>query len=397
MVDRSEILHFKKRLKRGNFTAVWKKASQVFSLTTGLLLVLTLAACSAPYRTSSQTTKIAGSRANDTPVPGIQLSGLTPTIPLASPSARVTPSPSATVTPLPLPTSTPDPYEDLRIDYLAGRSYGEGQIQVEETLAVNKTFSQTLISYPSDGLKIYGFMNTPRRGSPPYPVVIALHGYIDPGVYNTLDYTTRYADALASVGYLVLHPNLRGYPPSDSGDNLLRVGMAVDVLNLIALVKEWGGKPGPLQSADPGAIGIWGHSMGGGIATHVITVNSDVRAAVLYAAMSGDERQNFEAINGWSGGQRGNEELAVPVEELTSISPINYLDRIHAAVSIHHGLSDELVPLEWSLDLCDRLQKLGKPVECFTYPGETHTFYGNGDQLLIQRTVEFFNRILRGN
>jgi dienelactone hydrolase len=31
---------------------------------------------------------------------------------------------------------------------------------------------------------------------------------IDPAIYNTLDYTTLYADALASAGYIVLHPNL---------------------------------------------------------------------------------------------------------------------------------------------------------------------------------------------
>ncbi len=135
--------------------------------------------------------------------------------------------------------------------------------------------------------------------------------------------------------------------------------------------------------------------MGGGIVTRVITVNSDVRAAVLYAPMSGDEKQNFEAISQWSGGTRGLAELAVPENELLRISPIYYLDRIQAAVSINHGLSDQLVPLSWSLDLCSKLQELGKIVECFTYKGEPHTFYGDGDALFIQRTIEFFDHYLR--
>jgi dipeptidyl aminopeptidase/acylaminoacyl peptidase len=262
-------------------------------------------------------------------------------------------------------------------------------------MAVTQAFTRTMFAYPSDGLNIFGFMDVPRRGQPPYPVVIALHGYIDPSTYNTLDYTTRYADSLANAGYLVLHPNLRGYLPSDSGSNLLRVGMAIDVLNLIALVKQQSGLPGPLQLADSNAIGLWGHSMGGGISIRVLTVSRDVRAAVLYAPMSGDEKQNFTAINQWSGGTRGLEEVEIPDQELLTISPIFYLDRIQAAISIHHGENDQLIPPEWSADLCQRLQNLGKDVECFTYPGQLHTFSGEGELLLKQRVIDFFNRKLR--
>jgi hypothetical protein len=34
-------------------------------------------------------------------------------------------------------------------------------------------------------------------------------------------------------------------------------------------------------------------------------------------------------------------------------------------------------------------------VECFSYPGQPHTFFGDGDQVFIQRTVDFYNRYLR--
>ena len=301
-----------------------------------------------------------------------------------------TPEPTST----PSPTSTPDPYYAWTIDFLKGRQYGGGEILAQDTLLVTSYYTRTLITYPSDDLEIYGFLNVPR-GEGPFPVVIALHGYIEPAIYQTLDYTTGYADTLARAGFLVLHPNLRGYPPSDEGEDLFRVGMAVDVLNLIALVQEQSGQPGLLEKADSAAIGLWGHSMGGGITTRVITVNPAVRAAVLYAAMSGDERQNYEAINQWSDGVRGLDELAFPEEQLTRVSPIYFLEQIQAAVSIHHGVSDELVPLEWSQDLCQRLQTLGKFVECFDYPKMTHTFYGEGEQLFNQRVIEFFNRELR--
>ena len=238
-------------------------------------------------------------------------------------------------------------------------------------------------------------MNIPQ-GEGPFPIVIAIHGYIDPQVYRTLDYTTGYADALARAGYLVIHPNLRNYPPSDNGFDLFRVGMAVDVLNLIEIVQSNGSTDSALEAADPQRIGLWGHSMGGGIATRVISINPDVRAVVLYGAMSGDERKNFEAIFRWSQGERGSDELSFSEDEMQRISPISYLDRIQSAVSIHHGRSDDLVPLTWSNDLCEQLRNLDKQVECYIYDGQPHTFVGEGNDRFIQRTLEFYDRFLRG-
>ena len=255
-------------------------------------------------------------------------------------------------------------------------------------------FTRYLIRYPSDGLNIYGFANIPNDDQV-HPVIIALHGYIDPSIYYTLDYTTMYADALANAGYIVLHPNLRGYQPSDDGENLFRVGMAIDVLNLIALVQAQSAGTDALRTADPNAIGLWGHSMGGGITTRVITVTQDVKAAVLYAAMTGDEQTNYNAIREWSGQTRGLEELNVPVEALPNISSMYFFGNITAAVSIHHGTADELVPMEWSQTTCGELQSLGKDVECFYYENMPHTFYGDGNLQFIQNTVDFFNRHLK--
>lgn len=320
--------------------------------------------------------------------------------PAATPALTSTPLATATHFPTSIPTlpptlsPTPDPYFTWTIDYLRSRTYGGGQIEFLEVLGQNLYFTRYLIRYPSDGLNIYGFANIPNEvGS--YPVIIALHGYIDPAIYDTLDYTTHYADALASAGYIVLHPNLRGYAPSDSGENLFRVGMAIDVLNLIALVQLQSGGTDPLGTASPDRIGLWGHSMGGGISTRVLTVTDDVRAAVLYAAMSGDERKNFEAIYQWSGQARGLEELNVPTEALNRISPMYFLGDINAAVSIHHGTADELVPLEWSVTTCDQLTILGKNAECIYYENMPHTFYGSGDEEFIQNTVQFFNQNLK--
>lgn len=294
------------------------------------------------------------------------------------------------------PQLGPDPYAGLAIDDLRRRSYGEGELRVIEPLGVTDAFTRTLISFDSDGLTVYGFMNTPI-GDGSFPVVIVNHGYVDPAIYHTLTYTTRYADALARSGFIAIHPNLRGYPPSDDGPNQFRVGFAVDVLNLIEHVRQQAGQPGPLPHADADAIGLWGHSMGGGVSQRVLTVSPHVDGAVLYGSMSGDEQLNHERILIFTGGESGNwpEDRQPTQEDLQRISPNNHLQAISAALSIHHGQYDEQVPTEWSEDLCRKLQELGKTVECFVYDGQPHTFVGDGDALFIERTIAFYRRVLQ--
>ncbi|WP_376788504.1 alpha/beta fold hydrolase [Thermoflexus sp.] len=314
----------------------------------------------------------------------------TPTPGEASPAGVFLPSPMPTTTAQPLPTPTPDPYADLTIEALRRRAYGGGSIRLERVLAVTPAFTRTLFTYPSDGLTIYGFMNIPQ-GKGPFPVVIVLHGYVDPARYSTMAYTTRYADAFARAGFLVLHPNYRNYPPSDEGPNMFRVGYAVDVLNLIAMLPTL-----PMARAD--AVGLFGHSMGGGIALRVLAVNPTIRAAVLYGSMSADERRNFERIFQWSGGARGREELSVPEEILRRISPAAYLEDIRTPIQIHHGAADATVPPEWSRELYERLRALGKTVEWFEYPGQPHTFPAGSpaDRLLLERSIAFFQKHLGG-
>lgn len=315
-----------------------------------------------------------------------------PTPQLISATVSATPFQVAEVTVAPSAEATADPYAQLGVDALTARSYGGGQVVDLGILATGGNFTRHLISYPSDGLAINGFMDIPF-GSGPFPVVLVLHGYVDPVGYKVENYTAGYAAAFVNAGYIAIHPNYRNYPPSDSGPNEFRVGYAIDVLNLIADVNAQAGQIGILEAADPDAIFLWGHSMGGGIALRVLTVGADVQGALVYGSMSGDERRNFEHIRDvLSEGERGNEELVATDEQLLQISPIYFYDRIQAPVSIHHGDIDDVVPLAWSQELCDLLQSLGKTVECFTYHNMAHTFYGLNDQLLIERSIEFFQR-----
>jgi len=315
-------------------------------------------------------------------------------LPLMENAASIPPMENtASITPLPISTissvPTNSPLYPYSYDVLRQKQYGQGEIKIEGNLISDTKFTRYQISYPSDGLKIYGFIDVPLA-SGKFPVVIALHGHINLDVYRTMDYSSRYADLIARSGYIVIHPNLRNYPPSDNGLDQFYSGSADDVLNLIAMVRKQAGQSGFLAKADASRIGIWGHSMGGGIALRVITLDPGIRAAVLYGAVTGDlSLRRF----GFSG---ANQVYAQShPEEIQLISPSSHYGEIQAAVSIHHGLSDTRVPPQWSKDLCSQMTDLGKNVECFFYPDAPHTFSGETEQLFNQRSVDFFSKYLR--
>ncbi len=277
----------------------------------------------------------------------------------------------------------------LTIPHLRARAYGEGGFRVERVLAEGPRFTRVQFSHLSDGLRVHGFANLPK-GKGPFPVVVVLHGYVPPAGYRLLAYTTPYADWLAEQGFLVLHPNYRGHPPSQGEPARgLRHAYAVDVLNLLAEVRK-----GAFPRADSGRMALLGHSMGGGVAQVVSLVDSRLKGVVLYASMSGDERRNLARILRWSGGERGRELYTLPAEVLEAASPWAYLGELSVAYSVHHGTQDAQVPAEWSWELCRRLKALEKPVECFAYRAG-HLFRGEADLAFRERALAFLRRALR--
>ena len=312
-----------------------------------------------------------------------------------TPSATPTPEPTLTPTPNPLwtiaptlsPTPTPDPFEEMYIESLMTRKYGGGVL--EDLGPLNSTsgsFTRRLFRYRSEGLELYGFINIPA-GEGPFPIIIMLHGYVKPEEYTTLDYSTRYADALAEEGFVVLHPNLRGYAPSPAADNRLGLGDTIDALNLLALARQFSGVEGLLRNADADRVGLWGHSMGGGIVLRMLIIDQDIDAALIYASISADEAVNLAHFEEDG---RGVEKISAPPETLERLSPLGYLDLINVPMSIHHGTDDSVVPEEWSIDLCEKLQSIGKQADCQFYEDQPHTFQNNGDTRFIASMIEFF-------
>jgi dipeptidyl aminopeptidase/acylaminoacyl peptidase len=184
---------------------------------------------------------------------------------------------------------------------------------------------------------------------------------------------------------------MRGYPPSDSGDNLYRVGLAVDVLNLIALLKEQTNQPGPLENTDTTRIGLWGISLGGGVALRVATVSEDITAVLLYSSISGDEFKNAEFFYEITESHSNLAEIETPPDIMTYISPINYFDRITASVKLYHGSLDEAIPSTWAAETCDAMEANNIDIDCIYYLNCGHTAFSKCQPGFNDEVLAFFD------
>ncbi len=331
----------------------------------------------------------------------------------------MTPSPVPTVTFTASPTPTIEelifPYT---IDGLRQHDFEGGKIHVRSELDENEKYKSYLIDYPSDGLTITGVMQVPV-GKGPFPVILLNHGFFGRGIYNSGDGTDRASAFLAEHGYITLASDYRSWGDSDIGYSFFYSGLVIDIINLLNAVPS-------IPEADPDRIGIWGHSMGGGVTMKVLTIDTRLKAAVLYSTVSADD---LDIINRWGMGCFGdiaagemivgcNSSDVIPetlprnlqdayrfaasdADTLKKIAPFHHLEHVTVPIQIHYGTEDGKfisgTPPQWSVKLTQALRDTGKDVELLQYEGEGHSFIGQPWFDFMTRTLRFFDEYVKND
>ena len=158
----------------------------------------------------------------------------------------------------------------------------------------------------------------------------------------------------------------------------------------------------------------------------VLTIDSRVKAGVLYSPVSADD---LDIINRWGMGCFGDiakgEQIigcnssdviplslpinvqnayrlaATDLDALKKIAPFYHLDYVNVPVQIHYGTDDGKIisgtPPEWSLKLTQGLRDAGKQVELYQYDGEGHSFIGEPWFVFMRRVLRFFDEYVKNS
>lgn len=324
----------------------------------------------------------------------------------------------------------------LSVEGLRHRSYQSQPFLIKEVTG-HEGFRGFLLSYESDGLKVFARMNVPSGDIPPhgFPVVVFAHGFSpnpDDPDYFQRPYYEMWVNSYARKGYLTIMPGYRGHGIVDgepaggydyfekfAGCYLTSPFYAIDLLNLLAGLPSLAlpdrtrpdiCPPGsPL--ADTKNIFLSAHSMGGEVALIVLAASRQFNAASIWAGVCADvkdvaafytlyylKEHKSEKPFETAFASEWNKVKAVAQAEPFLLSDVNQangfysLDLIDTPLILHQGMEDTAVSPEWSVNLQNRLRELGKLATLHLYEGNDHELSLNEAQsLAIQRDVEFFN------
>jgi dipeptidyl aminopeptidase/acylaminoacyl peptidase len=305
----------------------------------------------------------------------------------------------------------------LAIEHMRNQQYPGSKINIEQTLKPGINYQRHIASYNSDGLKIFGLLTIPDQTNSNtnelFPAIIFNHGYLNPDTYITTERYVAYQDAFAQAGYVTYKPDFRGHGNSEgeaSGGHF-SPDYTIDTLNAVSSIQGLKSPTTNLSIVNPEKIGMWGHSMGGGITLRSMVVSDKIQAGVVWAGVVSsyeDLLKNYEKRIPWIDSIDKEIEERPDMKELLdeygepsdesefwrSISPIFNLKYISGSIQLQHGTADHSVPVEFSISLETELKNNKREVELYLYEKDDHNI-SNNLSLALSRSVEFFDKHLK--
>lgn len=246
-----------------------------------------------------------------------------------------------------------------------------------------------------DGLKLQGYLTTPRDGSGKMPMVVMPHG----GPFGIADIWgfDGQAQMLADAGYVVLQVNFRG--SGGRGRDFERLGARQWGLKMqddVTDATRWAIAQG---IADPARICIYGASYGAFAALMGVAREPDLyRCAVgnvgVYdlPQLHAEETQKHGSIATWA-----NEWIGSDKDVLAASSPTRHAAAIKVPVLLAAGREDETAPVEHTEAMERALKAAGVQVEASYYRNEGHGYYKPENRKDFQtRLLAFLARSLGG-
>jgi dipeptidyl aminopeptidase/acylaminoacyl peptidase len=254
-----------------------------------------------------------------------------------------------------------------------------------------------LVHYKSqDGTVISAFLWAPYnlKRDRSAPAVVYAHGG---PTGQTPDFFSRLAEALASRGYVVIAPNVRG---STGYGHAFEVANRKDLGGGDLVDEVYGAKFLVATGyVDAKKIGMTGGSYGGYMTMMALGKTPDVWAAGV---------ELYGIIDWFSMYEHGTpplrqyeiDLLGDPVKDKAlyeASSPMTWIAHAKAPLLVLQGDNDITVPKEQAEKVVAMLKAQGRTVDAHFYAGEGHGFAKRENQIdSIERMVAWFNKYLKG-
>lgn len=285
---------------------------------------------------------------------------------------------------------------------------------VEQKLPNGSNYEKYIVSYLSEGEKIFALLTIPLSSKPEkgFPAIIFNHGYIPPNSYRTLGSYNDYVDYLARNGFVVLKIDMRGHGNSEgvASGTYFSATYTIDLISALKSLQK-------SEIVNPNRIGVWGHSMSGNLVLRSMLVSDDIKAGVIWAgavysyedfkkyrisdssyaarpAMQINENPNRDNNPEIQKIRDEKAEIDFNSDYWKAISLTQNLEYLKNPIQIHHSINDSVVNIGYSRDLEEILKKYNKSYEYYEYAGGGYNITGIYFNQAMKRTVEFFNKNL---
>jgi dipeptidyl-peptidase-4 len=282
-----------------------------------------------------------------------------------------------------------DGTREFRVASIDGRTIGELESVAEQPPFMPKVEWTTAGSEPAYAAVVI----RPRDFDPSkkYPVIVRVYG--GPGHQEVTASRRSYLlqQWMADHGYVVVSFDGRGTPgrgrawEREIHGNLIEAPLADQVAALEALGRK-------VPELDLSRVGITGWSFGGYFSAMAVARRPDVfHAAVAGAPVTDWTDYDTHYTERYIGTPAANK------EGYSASSVLESAGNLSRPLLVIHGTADDNVYFLHSLKLSDVLSRAGKAHDFLPLAGQTHVVADPKYALLVQqRTMEFFDRHLRG-
>jgi len=300
----------------------------------------------------------------------------------------------------------------ISIDYLRTLNIQSDPVKIEEELPDSINYKQYIVSYTSEGNKVYGLLTVPLTPKPDggFPAIVFNHGYIPPTQYVTTQSYVAYVDYLARNGFVVFKIDYRGNGRSqgDPSGSYFSSAYTMDTISALKSLQKF-------KLVNPSRIGMWGHSMAGNVVLRAMLVSKDIKAGVIWSGAVysykdfatykiNDTSYTHKPFETKEGPAQKDREVSPEIQQIrtdpgsidfndafwTSVSLTKNIKYLTSPLQIHQATNDPVVNIGYSRDLVQVLKDSGKVYEFYEYAGGGHNIASPYFETAMERTVKFF-------